>query len=145
MNDFAEFLRYEDGKLFWKKHFFRSLVGKEAGYFNNGYRYVRFKNKSYCSHRIIWFLIYGEFPKLIDHINGNRSDNRLENLRSCSYSMNSQNSKYHRNGGPLGIFKRGDKYLVQLPKELLNKNSGSRYLGSFVSLETAKSAINSLK
>lgn len=44
-------------------------------------------------HRMIWLWVYGETPPVIDHINGDRADNRLCNLRKASTSQNRQNSK----------------------------------------------------
>ena len=42
-------------------------------------------------HHIAWALVFGRFPKQIDHINGNKTDNRIENLREVSQSENNQN------------------------------------------------------
>lgn len=56
-------------------------------------------NTSIKLHRVAWFLYYGKWPeKCIDHINGDRSDNRIENLRDVSHSENSLNKDKHRNG-----------------------------------------------
>jgi hypothetical protein len=60
----------------------------------DGYLEVRVCKKSYLQHRLAWLYIYGKFPdKLIDHINGNRNDNRIENLREVDYKENTYNSK----------------------------------------------------
>lgn len=59
---------------------------------------VKVKNKCYLVHRIIWLLTYGEFPKFdIDHINGIRTDNKIENLRECKSFENAQNRIAHSN------------------------------------------------
>ena len=42
-------------------------------------------------HRLVWVLVYGRFPKQIDHINGNPKDNRIENLREVNQSENDMN------------------------------------------------------
>lgn len=62
---------------------------------NNGYRYGNLFNKKVRAHRIIWKLTYGYDPKDIDHINGDRTDNRINNLRSVSRSDNMRNTKRH--------------------------------------------------
>ena len=68
-----------------------SLDGQPKGWVcENGYMYVntKFGNKV-LAHRLAWLLHHGEWPKGdIDHINRNRSDNRIENLRDVSRSAN---------------------------------------------------------
>lgn len=67
-------------------------AGKVAGYIDKqGYRVINFKGKKYKQHRLVWLLHYNELDGVIDHINRSRSDNRLENLRLCSQSMNMSN------------------------------------------------------
>ena len=59
-------------------------TGKEAGFVNGNRhktRSVKIKGKCYYTHRLIWLLVYGDEPEVIDHINGNPLDNRLQNLR----------------------------------------------------------------
>ena len=85
----------ESGKIFFK------AIGKgkrrEAGYHRpNGYIDidVSVSGTSNClkAHRVAWFLHTGGWPEYyIDHINGNRSDNRLENLRDIDHALNTQN------------------------------------------------------
>lgn len=101
-------LRYEPetGKLFWRERtpeMFKGgkhstwnarFAGKEAGTFDRlGYRSVRAFGKFYKAHRIVWKIVHGEWPDTIDHIDGNPSNNRIENLRSVSQSENCKNSR----------------------------------------------------
>lgn len=51
-----------------------------------GYYQIVIRGKKYLSHRVVYFLVYGEWPDTVDHINGNRKDNRIENL--CSHDKN---------------------------------------------------------
>lgn len=61
---------------------------------DRGYVAVNILGSSHKAHRIVWALYYGEEPKsVIDHVNGIRSDNRIENLRLADKSKNSANSK----------------------------------------------------
>jgi len=53
--------------------------------------------KQHKAHRLIWLYVYGEMPKEIDHINGDRQDNRLENLRSVTRSQNQFNKAMAQN------------------------------------------------
>ena len=69
--------------------------GRQAGGFDtNGYRIIKINYKAYKEHRLIWLLTYGEFPcKDLDHINGVKDDNSIENLREASRAENSYNRK----------------------------------------------------
>lgn len=59
---------------------------------SNGYKYGRIFMANYSAHRVIWTLVHGEWPDAdIDHISGDRSDNRLVNLRSVSHRDNCRN------------------------------------------------------
>lgn len=59
---------------------------------NNGYRQIKIKYVAYLAHRLAWLYVHGEWPMgQIDHINGNRTDNRICNLRDVSASINQLN------------------------------------------------------
>ena len=91
-----EHFEYRDGHLWWIKPRARSSVkaGKQFGSYANGYRIGKLRGKSYYEHRLIWLYHYGEWPKdQIDHINGVRDDNRIENLREATRQQNSFNRK----------------------------------------------------
>ena len=104
----------------------------------NNYRQVSFLGKTYQAHRLAWFYIYGVWPSgQIDHINRNKSDNRLKNLRDCSISENKQNSNVYKcnQTGFKGVFKKRNRYEAGI------KVNGKRiYLGRFISAELAYEA-----
>jgi len=58
-----------------------------------GYIRVRVDGQFYMEHRLVFFMHYGRWPEVTDHINGVRDDNRIENLRECSPMQNAQNAK----------------------------------------------------
>lgn len=67
-------------------------VGEVAGCLNNGYFRVSVNGKRYLLHRLAWFIHYGAWPKdQLDHINRNRTDNRIANLREVDYLENNKN------------------------------------------------------
>jgi hypothetical protein len=57
----------------------------------NDYRRIFVDGKGYKAHRLAWFYVHGEWPSEIDHINCNKDDNRLANLRVVSRSQNRMN------------------------------------------------------
>lgn len=104
----------QEGMLFWKKRspdmflsgrrsqshqcaiFNSKSAGKEAftATDTHGYKFGAIFGKNYRAHRVIWAMTFGAWPDgQIDHINGNRSDNRIENLRVVSNAENQRNSK----------------------------------------------------
>ena len=92
----------ETGELLWRISPPRkpSFKGQEAGCFRyqDGYLSIGVSGKVYLAHRIIWLIVYGEWPEnQIDHINGCGKDNRLANLRDVSAQINSRNSKLYKN------------------------------------------------
>jgi HNH endonuclease len=64
---------------------------------HNEYRRVRIDRKKYLAHRLAWLLTTGEWPRdQLDHINGDRDDNRIANLREVSQSQNQCNARQRR-------------------------------------------------
>ena len=97
----AEYFDHKDGHLYWKKVVHPNkqyLVGQEVGCIHQtGYRHVTWKGKVHKVHRLIFLLEHGYMPKEIDHINGDRQDNRLENLREVTRSQNQFNKAMAQN------------------------------------------------
>ena len=87
-----EYLEYRDGHLWWIKYRSGVKVGGRYGANNNGYIRGMFLGKRLYEHRLIWFYHYGQWPEYIDHIDGNRSNNKIDNLRACSQQQNTYNT-----------------------------------------------------
>jgi hypothetical protein len=102
---------------------------------SSGYVTVRINRKTYQLHRVIWKMFYGEEPGnvIIDHINRNKTDNRIVNLRLFTTSMNGYNRGLQSNSstGVTGVHVHSDGFQVKV---------GSRYIGLFRTIEEAKEA-----
>lgn len=96
-----EIFEYCDGGLYWKNDRvsvrIHSKKGTRAGNRNSSkkpYRRITIGKKSYLEHRLIWIYHYGDIPQnmVIDHINQIKYDNRIENLRLATLSLNRSNN-----------------------------------------------------
>lgn len=113
-----ELFDYKDGCLYWKKLPIKNQVkiGDKAGYLKDfGYYRIFISNKEYVLSRIIFLWHHGYIPTHVDHIDRNRSNNRIENLREATPSQNSCNRTSAKNST--------SKYLGV---GLYNKNTKSR-------------------
>lgn len=73
----------------------------------SGCRCVCLNYKHYSAHRLAWLLYYKVWPMgEIDHVNGNRADNRIENLREVTHRDNQYNQEVHRKGATPCIMSR---------------------------------------
>lgn len=99
----------------------------------DGYKQINIEGTSYLIHRLAWFYCFKEWPSLIDHINRNKSDNRLDNLREVSQSLNIHNSSDKSNkSGFRNARKVGNKY-----QSAIKVNGKSIHLGMFNTAEEA--------
>lgn len=126
----------ETGDLCWKKSKRGMRAGTMAATVLNqkGYRRIRIDGSTYQQHRVIWFLLKGEWPKNeLDHINRCRHDNRIENLREATISQQRGNSKLNSRNklGVRGVCFYNGRYQA----EIRNKR-----IGRFKTLEEARSA-----
>ena len=123
---------YKDGALYNKEDFNRQAKkDQKAGCINNrGYFHISIEGKKYLAHRLIFLMHNGYLPKLIDHINQDPLDNRIENLRAASNKLNAINSKLYSNNktGRTGVYwhEKSQMYYAQI------RNDGKQmHLGTF--------------
>lgn len=92
-----ECLAYDSGTgiIVWRVQIGQRRPGEEAGGFDGRRRHrIRLDGHLYLSHRLAWLLHYGEWPsEVIDHIDGDPSNNRISNLRSATQAQNTWNSR----------------------------------------------------
>lgn len=107
----AELLSYEPetGRLVWLANTGKKAVnqvGASAGSKNakSGYVVVSIFGKRYQAHRLAWALMTGSWPDgEVDHIDGNRANNRWSNLRAVSRSVNAQNQRHPQRNNKSGF------------------------------------------
>lgn len=116
-----------------------------AGMLNKyGYLLVQVGSRQYLAHRIIWLMVYGKLPKCqIDHINGIKHDNRLENLRDVTGSENKHNVANANNNSKTGAL--GVSFFINKYKAQIQVNGKYIYLGLFDTIEKARLAYWSKK
>jgi hypothetical protein len=117
----------------------RAMPGMPSGSPNgDGYLCVKVNNVRYRVHRIVWLMTYGAWPAgQIDHVNGVRDDNRVENLRDVTVTANQQNQhkRSDNTSGVTGVvFDRG--YWIAK----IRANGKRIHLGRFKKKEDAAAA-----
>ena len=147
-DEVAQVLRYdcETGNLYRPERSGAKVLGGDIAGTKTSYGYirVRIKNRDYMAHRLAWLLQYGTWPKgQIDHINGNRSDNRISNLRDVDRVINIQNQVKAQAGsksGLLGVSPHNGRWLAQI-----SIGGRKKYIGMFDTPELAHAAYVNVK
>lgn len=133
-----ELFYYKDGNLYRKKSTQKNvLVDSKVGTINTlGYLVVNIKNKVYLVHRLIYWMMHGNLPKYIDHIDGNRLNNNIENLRAATNQQNIFNQKTRKNSisGTKNVLwdKKSKKWCVRF-----TMNYKPVHIGMYSNLEEA--------
>ena len=103
----------------------RVVKGSNDG---NGYvitrLWLRGQNPAIKLHHIVWALTYGRLPTQIDHINGDKTDNRIENLREVDYSENQLNTVHrwrpNAQTGLPGVYKDRRSFIIKSCQKYLH-------------------------
>ena len=130
----------DTGLLTWKFAKGNRKAGAKAGSIDSyGYLQLSINSKRYKAHRIVWLLIYGSWPNgEIDHIDGDKLNNRITNLRDVSSQINAWNrtlAQKNNSTGYRGVTKHRNKFMADI------KVCGKKiYLGLFDTPELAHQA-----
>lgn len=115
----------------------RKSNGRIAGTIQtDGYRQVSICGRYLLAHRVIWFMHHGAWPDyMMDHINGNRDDNRIENLRDVPQVVNIAARGVRSKSGFKGVYPAGTRFIAQI-----RVHGELRTLGKFARAEDAHRA-----
>lgn len=135
----------ETGVFLWRERKQGRKLSRAGTLSPNGYCYININGKQHSAHRLVWLYVYGEFPtgrqNYIDHINKNKSDNRVENLRVCTQAENLRNTSKHfdNRSGFKGIYynKTWGKWVAQIQNPTTRLRE---YLGGHTTEEAAEAA-----
>ena len=135
-----EIFEYKDGDLYWIKRRPHVTLGMKAGHqkVDDGYIRISIDKKKYYAHRLVYMFHFGNYPKTLDHVDGNRTNNRIHNLRPASNSNNGANRR-------LGInSKTGFKGVHKIKEErfraYITINKKRKHLGYFKTVIDAHQA-----
>lgn len=128
--ELIEKFEYLDGNLYYRKN------GKRAGWPNGAGRIqLMIDKKYYYLHRLVWLYHHGTFPIILDHIDRNLNNNRIENLRAVTASQSSCNREEYNSSGFRGVSKFGNRWKAQI-----RYNNKHYHIGYFDTPEEASEA-----
>jgi hypothetical protein len=125
-----QLFEYRDGELYWKvKSSKKILIGEKSGAKRkDGYCLTGINGKGYLNHRLIFLMHHGYLPECLDHIDGNRLNNKIKNLRPATMTQNAYNSKLKKDNssGVKGVswHKQANKWQVRVRINGKRKNFG---------------------
>lgn len=123
---------------------YSAIVGKRAGALReDGYRQIKINGKYIKEHRLAWFMTFGVWPDCeIDHIDGNRSNNAIANLRPATKSNNAHNRRLNANSRTrvkgVSFHKATGKF-----QATIMHGRASLYLGVYPTLAEAEKVVKS--
>lgn len=111
---------------------------------SNGYLAVCVDGKRFLVHRVVFAIHYGRWPLGVDHVNGNRTDNRPKNLREANHSQNALNAAAHCDSSS-GV--KGVSWFAQTRKWQAKSSIGGRqkHIGFFDDIKDAESAVKAFR
>jgi hypothetical protein len=130
---------YKNGNFYWKLDKGRAKKGDKANRLTDGrYEQIKFDQELHWFHRAVFMYHNGYLPQTIDHANGNKLDNKIENLRPASYSENNANIGLRKNNksGIKGVCWNKSKSVWRV--SVLNKQLGIKYQKDIKDLELAE-------
>lgn len=119
VDEVREILHYDPETGLFSSKICRSClnVGKRSGYLRkDGYIQLKIKSRAFLAHRLAWFYVHGEWPNRdIDHVNRDKADNRIANLRLSTRSENCVNIglKSSNTSGTTGVYFQKKKRIWQ--------------------------------
>ena len=123
-----ELFNYKDSQLFWKQAKRGRNLNKPAGTIKDGYLQIGINGNLYYAHRLVFLMHHSCLPEQVDHIDGNRANNAIENLRPATPSQNQYNVKKQKNNtsGYKGVtwYKKTGKWKAQIGINGKKKNLG---------------------
>jgi hypothetical protein len=128
----------DTGNFTWNLSRQKCRSGDKAGCkMRSGYVCIRIDDCLHYAHRLAWLYVTGKFPaEQVDHINGNREDNRFANLREATNAENAQNRRRKDNkSGYTGVRKENQKWLAEI-----KINYKPMRIGLFATPEEARAA-----
>ena len=110
----------------------KTIIGKKAGHINKrGYHQITVNKKIYSLHRVIFFMFYGYFPDCVDHIDNDKNNNKIDNLRAATLTQNQynkpispKNTSGHKN---VYLNKTTNKWFVRMRINGKDKSFGSYF------------------
>lgn len=137
----------EAGVFYWRPREARTPVGmtwnakhagKRAGGLNSqGYWVITINSIHHREHHLVWLVVYGRWPKEIDHVDGDRTNNRISNLREVSRSENRKNvglTTQNRTGVP-GVIEYSYGWVARV-----SLRGKQHHLGTFKTFDEAVAA-----
>lgn len=105
---------------------------------SQGYIVIKVDQITYSAHRLAWLFVHGEWPEyFLDHIDGDKGNNKIENLRPATNGQNkaAQGPQSNNKLGLKGVSRRGDGFVAQI-----KSGQKKRWLGRFATAEAASAA-----
>lgn len=131
-----ELFDYKDGHLYVKKKRHKRKIGDKVGKLNaDGYVHIDIDGKIYKAHRLIFLMHHGWLPKFLDHIDLNKQNNKIDNLRPATCAQNQANKPLQKSNtsGYKGVTKKCKRRWMAR----ISVNGERKYLGLYRTKEEA--------